>query len=480
MANRARAEFGDFQTPRPLAEAALGVLRRAPRAIVEPTCGEGAFLHAAAARFPGALLRGWEVKPEYAARARRALPRGRSRVRVGDFFAVDWERELAALPEPLAVVGNPPWVTNSGLSVLRSENLPPKTNWRRLSGIDALTGKSNFDLGEWILLRLLAALVGRRAELAVLCKAAVARAVLTVAGEANWPIASGALHRIDAGKLFGASVAAVLLHVELGERGASRVEFPVHERLGDRTCARTLSFQGGVLVADSERFARTAHLAGRASPEWRSGMKHDAAAVMELTRVGRTVRNAAGEILRLEPAHLFPLLKSSDVANGRTETSRLVIVPQRKLGEDTTLLARRAPRLHAYLLRHADALAARRSAIYRGRPPFSVFGIGEYSFAPWKVAISGLYKRLAFALVGPVGGRPVLFDDTCYFLPFQEEAAARRVHRALSSELARDYFEARVFWDEKRPIDKALLQSLDLERLQEAAVRGTRSSFSER
>jgi hypothetical protein len=94
-----------------------------------------------------------------------------------------------------------------------------------------------------------------------------------------------------------------------------------------------------------------------------------------------------------------------------------------------------------------------------------MFGVGPYTFAPWKVAVSGLYKRFAFSLYGPEEGRPVVLDDTCYFLSFADEAPARAALRALQSAEAQDFFESRVFWDEKRPIRKALLQSLDLRRL---------------
>ena len=160
----------------------------------------------------------------------------------------------------------------------------------------------------------------------------------------------------------------------------------------------------------------------------------------------------------------FPLLKSSDLANQATP-ARAVIVPQRKIGEETAHLAREAPMLWRYLLSHRALFSARKSTIYKAQPDFAIFGVGPYSFAPWKVAISGLYKRLQFALVGPCGGKPTLLDDTCYFLPFEREADARRAMHALASDDARAFFEARVFWDAKRPITKAVLQQLDLQRL---------------
>jgi hypothetical protein len=142
-----------------------------------------------------------------------------------------------------------------------------------------------------------------------------------------------------------------------------------------------------------------------------------------------------------------------------------MIVTQRSLGEDTAGLRRTAPRAWKYLSRHRALLDARKSSIYEKQPPFAIFGIGSYSFAPWKVAISGLYKRSIFTVVGPYEGRPVVLDDTCYFLAFDDEARARRAAKALRSEAATDFLVARIFWDAKRPITKGILQALDLQAL---------------
>jgi hypothetical protein len=185
---------------------------------------------------------------------------------------------------------------------------------------------------------------------------------------------------------------------------------------------------------------------------------------MELSLRDGELVNAFGEVVAIEESLIFPLLKSSDLANGRA-ARRHVIVPQMALGQDTGALRSVAPKAWRYLTRHRALLDGRKSSIYRGQPAFALFGIGDYTFAPWKVAISGLYKRLEFCLVGPIGGRPTLVDDTCYFLPFARAGEARAALRALRSEPAQAYLQARIFWDAKRPINKALLQNLDLGKL---------------
>jgi hypothetical protein len=481
--SRSRIERGDWQTPRALAEAVLDRVvasaGRAPRTVVEPTCGQGTFLAVAARRFPRAALVGYEINASYTRAARAALG-GRGRIETRDFFDVAWERELDGLGGPLLVLGNPPWVTTAQLGLLGSANAPDKTNARGLRGLDALTGKSNFDVSESMMVRLLEALAGREATIALLCKAAVARRVVETIAARDLAVAPLGLWRVDAARHFDASVSAVLFVAQTSraKRGSKHPSaapikagavWPVYADLEapDARAESALAVVDGVLVADAERFARTRHLAGTCVPEWRSGVKHDCARIMELDRATASSpwRNGVGEVVDIEVELVHPLLKSSDVANERAEPTRAMIVTQRSLGEDTRELRRRAPRAWRYLSRHRALFDARKSSIYERQPPFAVFGVGSYSFAPWKVAISGLYKRSTFTVVGPHEGRPVVLDDTCYFLAFDDEAQARRAAMALRSTAASDFLSARIFWDAKRPITKGVLQALDLQAL---------------
>ncbi len=179
MTTSDKIEFGDFQTPSALASEVCALVRRLgedPQVIVEPTAGRGAFLVAAARTYPGAKLRGWEINGEYVREATMALAAAdadaRSSVVVQDFFTCDWEKVLSAQTGRLLILGNPPWVTNAGVSSIDGANLPTKENFMGLRGIAALTGKSNFDISEWMLIRLLRALHTRTASLAMLCKSA--------------------------------------------------------------------------------------------------------------------------------------------------------------------------------------------------------------------------------------------------------------------------------------------------------------------
>ena len=142
-----------------------------------------------------------------------------------------------------------------------------------------------------------------------------------------------------------------------------------------------------------------------------------------------------------------------------------MLVTQRATGEDPARIAVEAPVTWAYLQRHAALLDRRASSIYRKRPRFAVFGVGAYTFATWKVAISGMYKRLGFTVVGPRSGKPVVLDDTTYFLPFADRAEAESVAQALRSDAAVEFYTSLIFWDAKRPITAEVLRELRIEAL---------------
>lgn len=468
--SKKKIEFGDFQTPMALARSVCRVLagrRLSPASVVEPTCGVGSLLVAALERFASIRLAlGVDINPSYVGSAQAAIAEkqfaDKTRVLCGDFFQLDWPELLRELPDPLLVIGNPPWVTNARLSVLHSGNLPQKTNFQRRRGLEAITGKANFDISEWMLIRLLDWLNGRPSVLAMLCKAAVARKVLSHAWQERIAIKSSDMYLIDAQESFGASVEACLLVCELSPCCRDH-DVHVFSGLQDPGEATALGYRDGRLIADVRTYDRRRHLRGSRSLRWRSGIKHDCRKVMELTREGGKYRNGLGELVDLEEAYLYPMLKSSDVAKGSLEIpKRWMLVTQQSIGQETRSIETTAPKTWGYLESHAEMLDRRRSSIYSKHARFSVFGVGDYSFAPWKVAISGFYKRLAFAVVGSFAGKPIVLDDTCYFVPCPTREDAEYVAFLMNSPASREFLSSFIFWEVKRPLTVEVLAQLDL------------------
>lgn len=331
--------------------------------------------------------------------------------------------------------------------------------------MDAITGKSNFDISEAMLLRLSRLLAGRDAVLAMLCKTSVARKVLVHIWHAATPTRDAALYRIDASAEFGASVDACLFLCRFGVP-VPDLSASVFPSLGATAPTERIRFRDGRLVANAEMHDRWRHLEGKEVYRWRSGIKHDCAEVCELEGAPGAWRSAGGAAVDIEPDHVYPMLKASDLGNARVHAPRRwMLVTQRSVGEDTSKIAAAAPRTWAYLQANLDGFARRASAIYRNRPPFSMFGVGTYSFSPWKVGIAGLYKRIHFVVIGPHDGKPVVLDDTGYFVPCHSQEEAALVASLLNSDAAREFYSAFAFWDAKRPITVELLRRLDLRRL---------------
>ncbi len=390
MRTNAKIEFGDFQTPVVLAREVCALLVRSKIEadwVVEPTCGVGAFLVAAAAAFPKARLLGWDINSEYVQQAGKAVAQAgaKQRATLGqqDFFSHDWAKELAGIRGRLLILGNLPWVTNATVSMVNRGNLPTKENFQGLRGIAARTGKSNFDISEWMLIQLIKALRGRAATIAMLCKTSTARKLLRFAWQNDGQISAASLHRINAKEHFGASVDACLLLAATGKTGPA--EARVFDDLSAERSSTTLGLAGQDLVFNLRHYLRLSHLEGLSPYQWRSGVKHDCASVMELWPDGTELRNNLGEAVSLEPDYLFPFLKCSDLANGRIMPERFVVVTQRRVGDNTSGIATKAPRTWRYLESHRDLFEARKSSIYRSRMPFALFGIGDYSFAPGKL-----------------------------------------------------------------------------------------------
>lgn len=472
---REKVEFGDFQTPLPLAEMVCRHLHGSgimPATIIEPTCGKGSFLDAAATVFgPSPDYYGFDVNSDYITDARRHLherhPDRRFCLQTQNFFSFDWEAFLQDKKEPVLFLGNPPWVTNSGLGDLGSDNLPEKSNLKQLSGLNARTGKANFDISEWMLLRLLDAIGNRTYTIAMLCKTGVARKVLEFHWRRNLRPFASALYQIDAMAWFGASVNACVLRIQPGSPEQASKIASLYENLESGAPASCFGLVDSQMVSHVDDFVQLQHLNGVNYYKWRSGVKHDLARIMEFQQNDDALVNGLGEVVDVEETYLYPLLKSTEVAKGITQPSRYVLITQQFVGEDTDCLRHAAPKTWRYLERHRDLFAGRKSSIYRSQPEFCLFGVGPYSFAPYKVVVSGLHKEVRFTLIPPFRGKPVMVDDTCYFVGSCDAEEAHLLLSLFQSDAALRYIRATIFTDNKRPVTADVLNRLDIKKIAE-------------
>lgn len=439
-----------------------GIMATARR-VLEPSCGTGAFIEAILRKAPELReVKAFELQAERLAASARLAAHARIPIELtqADIFDVDLRRLRWSTSGPLLVIGNPPWITSAALGAMQSENVPRKRNVLAKRGIDALTGSSNFDITEHVWWKLLTELSDQRPTIALLCKTSVARRVLELARGLHVGISGARLFRIDARKWFGASVDACLFTLTI-EPEVGPYEAAVYDSLDALRPSSTMGFVDGHLVNDIHE-AGSLQLALHRSPlVWRQGLKHDVASVMELIRTESGYRNGLGETVDVEPDVVYPLLKGSDLHQGSRDPGRAVIVTQRTLSEDPIRLATTAPKAWQYLSAQAHRFDRRKSSIYQGRPKFAMFGVGPYSFSLFKIGVAGLYPEPRFRLIGPLNDRPVMLDDTCYFLAVENAVDGALLTATLNHHDTKRLLSAISFSGSKRPITKKVLQRVD-------------------
>jgi hypothetical protein len=460
--------FGDFQTPESLAREIWGALPIDEiHGVVEPTVGVGSFLRSAPDSLRGVPWTCFDINSRYVAETRRLaseLGMRRATVRQADAFdlaASDFES--LGPTAPILAIGNPPWVTSAAQARSIETNLPYKTNAKfALRGLDAVTGKANFDIAEAILLRLLDAL-GSFLDL---------RIAFLVKRSVAMKLARRLLHRaetlsfssVNAVEHFQASVDAGLFYAHVRTPPLRRAScIWISDEIGAEPVRRA-GVRGAGFVEDLDAHAIVARLEAAEPVPWRQGIKHDLAKILELRNTGGRLVNGFGDVVDIESDALVPLYKSSDLANGRP-AGRYFPLYQTDLSGPLPDLGRRWPKLAAYLRSHAASFAGRRSRIYSGKYPFALFGVGAYVSAPWKVAVSGLYRTPHFNVIG-VGesGRPPVVDDTCYLLPFATEQDAQIVAEHLNGAAARQLITSLADGRAKRPFTKAVLGRIAIPR----------------
>lgn len=471
----AKDEYGDWQTSMDLALAVCRLLKGmgvSPKVIIEPTCGKGHFILAALQVFDTIEdLYGIEIHKPYIDGLKVELLQRylnnsdirKTRIHLFNQNVFDFDfssiKHLLDKREVL-VLGNPPWVTNSKLGTIKSGNSPRKGNFKRLGGIDAITGKANFDIAESIFIRMMELVSGENGHIAFLLKNSVIKGIVYDQKDNQHNIGNISQYAIDAKKEFNVSVAASLIVLE------TRGNYDGCCKLKDfytRDFIREYGWVDSRFVADTTAYNEFRHIDGASQLIWRSGLKHDCAKVMELTFRNSQYFNGLGETVDIEDELIFPLVKSSDIKHRCIDsTHRYVIVTQHSTSDETEWLKSRCPKGYRYLTGHAEYFDHRGSRIYQGRPRFSIFGIGDYSFADYKVIVSGLYKKPVFSVVCPIGGKPVMLDDTCYMLGFDNVLDAVSTRDILSSRPVQSFLNSLLFVDAKRVISKELLMRVDL------------------
>ncbi len=472
-----RAEYGDFQTNIDLANKAVLYLvskHISPQILIEPTCGKGNFLLASLQYFSGIeYIFGVEIYKPYIWEAKFNIiqfflennSKNKPTILISHSNVFDFDfKSITKLhaEKEILVIGNPPWVTNAKLSVLNSNNLPAKVNFKNHSGLDAMTGKGNFDIAEYITLMMLETFQKMKGNILFLVKNSVIKNIVFDQQKNKYALSAIEKLGIDSKKEFNVSVEASLFYGKLNTTPAYTCkEINFYDK--DKTIQTKYGWLGEKFVSNVDTYIYTQEIDGKCPFEWRQGLKHDCSAIMELEKVNGHYVNGLGENIYLEEGLVYGILKSSDLKNTViVQTRKYTIVTQKKVGEKTDYIQSEYPQTYQYLAKHKLTFEARKSIIYQNKPPFSIFGIGDYSFKPYKVAISGLYKTCYFTLILPQNDKTVMLDDTCYLLGFDRLEFAVYTLILLNLEKTTKFLQSITFSDAKRTFTKDILMRIDI------------------
>ena len=453
-------ELGDYQTPLYFTDIICEYLKKDlkidPEVIIEPTCGIGNFLKSTSKTFPNKQLYGIDIDGEKLDKVDKTIPN--LKLINDDIFTFKFDN--INQEKSFLLIGNPPWITNSELSKTNSKNIPTKSNFKNLRKIDAMMGNSNFDISEYIILKIIDEFKSTTSTLAFLCKTTVSRNVFIelIKNEVEYSFVKQL--NFDSYKIFKIDADACLFVIQFGRKA-----------LKDKVCeVADISKPSEILnrfgFIDDKFYSNISNIPqidGKCQMEWRQGVKHDCANVMELIYENNQFTNKKNDVVSIENNLIYPLLKSSQLKKPIVnETSKYIIITQEKIKQDTSHIANDAPKAWKYLNDNKEYFDKRKSSIYDNAPDFSIFGIGDYSFKKYKVAISGFYKTPLFSLV--YGDKTMMLDDTCYFLSFDDYDNAYITMLILNSKLVKKFLKNIAFLDSKRPYSKKVLKRIDIDK----------------
>ncbi|MFW5891100.1 MAG: hypothetical protein ACOCUI_02675, partial [bacterium] len=433
-----RKDYGDFQTPDFLCDTITSYIKSndvSPTVLLEPTFGKGNFILSALKSFTKLKkIYGIEIYEPYIWLSKFKIleyyikTKKTTRIRIELFKADIFKFDLISniqidnKIDYLLILGNPPWITNTQLETLKSKNLPLKNNIKSYKGLDAITGKSNFDISEYILLKLIKYTSAFSSTIALLTKDTVIKNLIKNKSALPSNICNILSLKIDANKYFNAKVQASLFFANFKdyENNNKSVNTSPKCKVGQLIEDNKHSYEYGWIdnkfVSNINLYLSNKKYDGTSSYIWRQGLKHDLTKIMVLEKKDNFFINGLKEVLELEDELIYGFIKSSEIKTPIIKDSKkYVIVTQKKVGEDTSYLIK-YPKLYKYLKSKEYYFNLRKSRIYNNMPLYSIFGIGDYSFFPYKIAVSGFNKNPLFSLLLPVNNKPLMIDDTCYYV----------------------------------------------------------------
>lgn len=422
-------------------------LKITPNIIIEIDCEIGNFIKSASKFFQNAELYGFKTDKDKINKVDTSIPNLKL---INDNISKIKFNNINK--NSFLIIGNLMDIDNSQLSKI---NL--KSDFENKTGIKTIPEHINFDITESTILKLIDEFKSTTSTIAFICKTKISRNVFIELIRKEIEYSFIKQINIDSSKIFKIDVDTCLFIIKFGGKPLTNKICEV----ADFSNPSKVLYEFGLFSGEYyPKIKNIPPIDGKCEIEWKHGVKHDCSTIMELTYENSQLKNKKNEIIDIENTLLYPLLKSSNLKKPIVnETSKYIIITQKKIKQDTNYIKNKAPKTWKYLNDNKEYFDKRKSTSYKNSPNFSIFGIGNYSFKKYKVAISSFNKNPMFSLVS--GDEIFMLDDGCYYLSFDDYDSAYITMLILNSELVREFLNNIAFLDSKRPFSKKVLKRID-------------------
>jgi len=148
----------------------------------------------------------------------------------------------------------------------------------------------------------------------------------------------------------------------------------------------------------------------------------------------------------IEPDLLYPLLRGRDVQHWKAQPSAWILITHlpgmglKAIPEKD--MQTHYPRTYGYLKRFEEVLRGRASRgisdmLKKGAPFYTMFAVGTYTFAPWKVVWREVAHTLDAAVASPLEDKPAVPDHTLVLIECKSREEAHYLCAVLNSAPAR-------------------------------------------
>ena len=468
-----RRRTGEFYTPDWLARIALDMTGYDGRGtLVDPACGSGVFILQALARNPQAPVAFYDTNAlaGRAARLQWSWATGRP-IESAPYRNLD---SILSPPDERFdfVVGNPPWINWRNLTADLREAIAPLCDRYGLfphRGLRARLGSGMDDLSALSVYVWADRLAHEGSRLGFILPQPLLQSEGGGAGFRRFELPGGRYLRVTGVRDFGSRQcfrgAAARAAVVVMEVGAARTVFPVPYQSDDVECEATpVSSAPGApwAITRCGRAEDLARMRGSSPYRARVGVHSGGAAgifwvrvIADLGNGVLRIANRAAEgrnsfesvVAEVESKLVRRLLRGRDLRPGVAEPSGHILLPyeDRNAGKaiPEARLRQAYPLTWAYFDRFRDGLVDR--AHYRqhfaaaGDPPWSLYNVGDYTFAPHRVAWREQAASLQAAVIADAG---TVADAKLTLVPCDSDDEARFLAAVLNSAPARAFVES--------------------------------------